>query len=55
MEYLTQSGTKVLAQAELILWRNPEQAVCIMKELKKGYKLKPATIKKIDAFVEKYA
>ena len=53
--YLTQSGTKVLAQAELILWRNPEQAVSIMKELKNGYKLKPATIKKIDAFVEKYA
>lgn len=52
--YLTQSGTKVLDRAELILWRNQEQAVSIMKELKATYKLKPATIKKIDAFVEKY-
>ena len=51
--YLTQSGTKVLAQAGLILWRNKEQAVSIMKELKDSNKLKPATIKKIDAFLEK--
>lgn len=53
--YLTQSGTKVLAQAELILWRNSEQAINIMKELKNTYKLRPATIKKIDEFVKKYS
>lgn len=53
--YLTQSGTKVLAQAELVLWRNADQAVSIMNELKANHKLKPATIKKIDAFIEKHA
>ena len=53
--YLTQSGTKVLSQAELILWRNAEQTISIMQEFKANYKLKPATIKKIDAFIEQHA
>ena len=53
--YLTQSGTKVLAQAELILWRNTQQAINIMNELKSDYKLKATTVKKIDAFIEKHA
>lgn len=51
--YLTQSGSKLLAQAELILWRNKEQSVNIMKEMKDSNKLKSSIIKKIDAFLEK--
>lgn len=50
--YLTQSGTKVLAQAELIMWRNPEKTAAIMTELKTQYKLRPAVLKKIDAYLE---
>lgn len=53
--YLTQSGTKVLAQAESVLLLDLEQTIAIMSEFKSNYKLKPATIKKIDAFMDKHA
>lgn len=50
--YLTQSGTKVPAQAELILLRNKEQAISIMKELKNNFTLKPTVIEKLDSFLK---
>ena len=50
--YLTQSGTKVLTQAELILLRNKQQSISIMKEKKNNFTLRPAVIEKLDSFLK---
>ena len=53
--YATQSGGKVIEKAEFLLVKCPEKAIAAMQEIKKSNKLKAATQKKLDAFIEKYA
>lgn len=51
--YLTQHGTTVLKNAELLLWRYREQAAAAMNELRESYQLKPAVEKKITEYFGK--
>ena len=50
--YLTQSGTKVIDKASLLLWRNSNQAIAIMREIQNSYKLRNTVQKRINAFIE---